>query len=148
MKQLLCQMKWKYHIPHVWDPPTERVGWADVWLLPDDPAYNGGSLWLTIDALSGGAFDTEPGAFRAEALRKLGDREFWVKSEDEMSSAKDCDMIVRAENFDRAEFLGWVQKWIEHQELEFSGLIEAPFEDFADSNDMARTIKSIQQKQS
>jgi hypothetical protein len=123
------------------------MGWADVWLLPDDPRYRGGSLWLTVDALSGGAFDMEEGEFREEALRKLGDAQFWSRKEDDVCSVKDSDMIVRAEDFDRAEFLGWVQKWIEHQGWSFSGLVEAPFEDFADSNHMARTIKAIRDKE-
>ena len=123
------------------------MGWADVWLLPDDPAYQGDSAWLTIDALGGGPDDMGPGEFRREALEKLRDRDFWVKSGDDASSVKDCDMIVRAENFDRAEFLVWVQKWLESRGWEFSGLMEAPFEDFENSNDMARTVKAIKESQ-
>lgn len=140
-------MKWKYHIPHTWEPPTQRMGWADIWLLPDDPAYDGESLWLTIDALSGGADDMEPGEFRQEALQKLGDRDLWIRCGDDACTAKDSDMIVHAEDFDRTEFLGWVQRWIANQGWMFSGFTEAPFEDFQNSNDMARTIKSIKKKQ-
>jgi hypothetical protein len=140
-------MKWKYHIPHTWEPPSQRMGWADVWLLPDDPAYDGDSVWLTIDALGGGADDMEPGEFRREALEKLGGRDFWIKTADDASSAKDCDMIVRAENFDRAEFLVWVQKWIESQGWQFSSLLQAPFEEFENSNQMARTVKAIKDRQ-
>jgi len=124
-------MNWKYHIPHTWDPPTQRMGWAEVWLLPNDPSYKGGSIWLTIDALAGGPDDMEPGEFRKEALQKLGDRDFWIK---------DGDMIVRVEDFNREEFLQWVKVWIENRGLQFSGLVEAPFEDFAGTNKMARVI--------
>lgn len=140
-------MKWKYHIPHTWDPPSRRMGWADVWLLPDDLSYEGDSLWLTIDALGGGADDMDPGEFRQEALKKLGDRDFWIKTGDDVCSVKDCDMIVRVEDFNRAEFLVWVQKWIEGQGWNFSGLTEAGFKDFQDSNGMARIVKAIKAKQ-
>jgi hypothetical protein len=127
-------MKWKYHIPHAWDPATQRMGWAEVWLLPDDPGYNGGSIWLTIDALSGGPDDVEPAEFRREALQKLGDQDVWVKG---------SDMIVRVENFDRQEFLQWAKVWLEYTGLKVSELVEAPFEDFAGTNNMARVIKEI-----
>ncbi len=140
-------MKWKYHIPHTWDPATLRMGWADVWLLPDDAGYDGGSIWLTIDALAGGADDMAAGEFRQEALRKLGDRDFWIRTGDDTGSPKDCDMIVRAEDFDRAEFLGWVKKWIESHGWTVSALTEAPFECFENTNDMARTVKAIRRTQ-
>jgi hypothetical protein len=140
-------MKWRYHIPHTWEPPSQRMGWADVWLLPDDPGYHGESIWLTIDALGGGADDMDRGEFREEALNKLGDFDFWIRTSDDTSTLKDCDMIVRAEDFDRAEFLGWVQKWIETQGLKFSGLVEAGFKEFENSNEMARTVKAIKERQ-
>jgi len=141
-------MKWKYHIPHAWDPPSQRMGWADVWLLPEDPTYDGESVWLTIDALSGGADDMNPGEFRHEALLKLGDRDFWIRTGDESSTVKDCDMIVRAEDFDQTEFLSWVQKWIEAQGWPFSGLVAGGFKEYENSNGMARTVKAIKDRQS
>jgi hypothetical protein len=116
-------------------------------VVADDPTYDGESVWLTIDALSGGADDMHPGEFRGEALQKLGDNVFWIRTGDDRSIVKDCDMIVRAEDFDKTEFLRWVQKWIEVQGFQFSGLVEADFKEFENSNDMARTVKAIKARQ-
>lgn len=94
-------MNWKYHIPHVWDSP--RVVWEDIWLLPDDPNYEGESIWLTVDALGDTASPTQDpkrAEFQKEALKKLGDRQYWIDS---------ANMIVRAKDFTKAELLRWVK---------------------------------------
>jgi hypothetical protein len=147
-----AQVNWKYHIPHIWDPPTRRMGWAEVWLLPDDPEYRGESVWLTIDALSGGPdFGVEPGEFRRQALEKIGERPFWIRPRGDanarLEAGADCDMLVRAEDFDREEFLKWVELWLRETGLACSGLIEAPYDDFAGSNKQARAIDKIKQSE-
>jgi hypothetical protein len=47
-------MKWKYYMPAEWNP-NERHTWEDIWLLPDDENYDGGSVWLTVDSLTSDA---------------------------------------------------------------------------------------------
>jgi len=71
-------MKWKYHIPHIWDSPREV--WEDIWLLPDDPNYKRGeSIWLTIDAF-GEASDPSHGSDRAEFQKKSTEKNLGIIS--------------------------------------------------------------------
>jgi hypothetical protein len=113
---------WKYFIPHIWE--GERQVWEDVYLLPVGGRYDGQALWLTIDAL-GKAEDSAVGAIdvddRAEALRKLGDRSYHIDG---------TDMLVRQEDFTKAEMLEWVRVWLRDNGLPVSELIEAPLEEF------------------
>jgi hypothetical protein len=128
-------MNWKYHIPHVWD--SQRAVWEDVWLLPEGPSYDGGSIWLTVDAL-GDASDPTHGSQRAEfqkeALKKLGHKDYWIEV---------GEMIVRAKDFSKEELLDWVKIWLIETGFEVTALVEAPPEDFAETNDHARVIMSL-----
>ena len=128
-------MKWKYHIPHEWDTP--RTVGEDVWLLPDDPDYKGNSIWLTIDAL-GDSSDPSHGSereeFQKEALEKLGNKEFWIDN---------ADMIIRVRDFNKEELLVWVKVWLTENGFTVSDLIEAPFKEFAETNDHAKLIEQL-----
>ena len=122
-------MIWKYHLPHTRKQPTT---WEDVWLLPDDPAYSGDSIWLTVKSL---AFlmdhcerQEDFDAFQ-EALLKLSDQDYLIDG---------GDVVVKAWHLDRAELLDWVRIWLRDKGLEAERLIEAPFADFAGTNRQAR----------
>jgi len=42
-------MNWRYCFPHVWETP--RTTWEDVYLLPDDPDFQGPGIHLRVVAL-------------------------------------------------------------------------------------------------
>lgn len=131
-------MNWKYHIPHTWESP--RGVWEDVWLLPDDPNYKGESIWLTIDAfgdVSDPDYGSERADFQKEALKRLGDKQYWIGS---------GEMIVRATDFTKDELLHWVKVWLEETGFIVSSLREAPIEEFADTNEQARIIMTLHDK--
>jgi hypothetical protein len=124
-------MKWKYYIPHQWTQP--RTVWEDIWLLPANPGYAGQSIWLTIDALGDMIHpESDRAEFQEKALAKLGDKDFWIEA---------ADMIVRAEDFDKEEFLGWVHIWLKETGFEVAELIECPITDFTGTNNHAITIE-------
>ena len=132
-------MKWKYYIPHTWDPPSGIMLCADVWLLPDDPEYRGKSVWLTIEALGTPtgpprwADMSEEEAYQ-QALKKLGDKDMRVE---------DGYMLVRVEEFNRKEFLEWVEVWMNEQGIDCTGLIEGSLEEFRETNEMAKTVGEL-----
>ena len=107
-------MIWKYYIPAVWE--SERAVWEDVFLLPNDPEYDGQALWLTIDAL--GYYE---GTERAEAEAQLDHQLYAIDG---------TDMVVRAESFSKRELLDWVSLWFEENDVEFSGLKEGSIKEF------------------
>jgi hypothetical protein len=114
---------WKYGIPHVWDHP--RQVWEDVYLLPDDPAYAGPGLHLTVDAL-GNVLESSHGSDRAasqeEALAKLADAQFWIDGD---------EMLLRQEDFSRDELVGWIHVWLEHHGFAVGRLREVAASEFA-----------------
>lgn len=107
-------MIWKYYIPTEWE--SDRAVWEDVFLLPNDPEYDGQALWLTIDAL--GYYE---GDERAEAEEKLGHQLYVVDG---------SDMLVRAESFSKRELLDWVSLWFDECDVEFSSLKEGNPKEF------------------
>jgi len=126
-------MKWKYYIPAEWKP-DERQTWEDVWLLPDDKTYHGGSIWLTIDSLT-------------SAVEYL--------SEEQMRSLKvpaggfhidGTDMIVGVKDFTREEILNWTKVWLGESGFSVTELFEGTFEDFEGTNDEARAIAQAKEK--
>jgi hypothetical protein len=126
-------MKWKYYIPSVWNP-DERHAWEDIWLLPDDQAYQGGSIWLTIDSLTS---DTE---FRTQEdllPRQIPAEGFVING---------TDMVVGVNDFSEEELLHWVEVWLHESGLPVSGLIEGTFEEFKDSNEEARAVSQAIEK--
>ena len=52
-------MHWKFVFCHSWDGPGLRRTWEDVLLLPDDPSYDGGALWLTVEGGATKRWDRE-----------------------------------------------------------------------------------------
>ena len=133
-------MRWKYYIPHTWDPPSLRVPWAEIWLLPDDPNYKGKSIWLTIDALgdpSDPTHGSERAEFQRDALKKLGSKDLWIDG---------SDMIVRVRDFNKKEFLNFVKVWLNEVGLSVTELREAPFEDFKGTNQMAEIAEILIEK--
>lgn len=126
---------WKYSIPHVWD--RLRQVWEDVYLLPDDPAYTGPGLHLTVDAL-GTVLDSSPDSERAAAeavaLAELGDAEFRID---------DGEMLVRREDFSREELLSWVRVWLVHHDLPVGRLREVPVAEFTESIEHAKVVANL-----
>lgn len=136
-------MNWKYYMMHVW-PKGERWTWAEVFILPDDPAYEGEALWLTIDCVGA----SPPGSDHAHdidwhirALAKLGESSHAIVSK--ADDLGDSDMIVAANDFSVDEFLGWVKVWIKEQAIEISKLIPAPLEDFIGRHRHADLLHSL-----
>jgi hypothetical protein len=127
-------MNWKYYIPHVWDKP--RQTWEDFYLMPCDPSYRGDSIWLTIDAL--GEANSTSAAFDVEDFERLEEdmagRDYLIKG---------TDMTVRGTAFTKSEFLKWVRVWVEENDFEVDELVEAPLEDFEDTNQHARTVAGL-----
>lgn len=107
-------MIWKYYIPAVWK--SDRAVWEDVFLLPNDPEYDGQALWLTIDTL--GYYE---GDEREEAVAQLDHQLYAIDG---------TDMLVRAESFSKRELLDWVSLWFEENDVEFSGLKEGNSKEF------------------
>jgi hypothetical protein len=98
-------MRWIYHIPHSWEP-GRRHPWGTVWLKPDGSVPDRPAISLTIDAFgdtSDPAHGSERALFQEEALAKLGGKECWIGGD---------EMIVNVRDFNRAEFLDWVQVWL------------------------------------
>ncbi len=126
---------WKYCIPHVWERP--RQIWEDVYLLPDDPAYDGPGLHLTVDGLEN-VLDSLPDAERqaaeADALAQLGDAEFWIDG---------GDMLLRQEDFSHEELLSWVRVWLVYQGFSVERLREAPEAEFAERVEHAGIVANI-----
>ncbi|MBD2596396.1 hypothetical protein H6G74_18965 [Nostoc spongiaeforme FACHB-130] len=115
-------MNWKYYIPHIWE--QERQIWEDVYLLPDYGSYNGEALWLTIDALGNPnnlEDESDFDEFEKKLLKKLGDNSYLIDG---------TEIVVRTEDFSKAELLEWVQLWLQQQGFSVSGLFEASAEDF------------------
>jgi len=133
---------WKYHIIHEWS--EERCQWAELLLLPDDAIYKGEALWVTIDCL--GSFDPENEVDKEDkewyykALQKLADQDYWVREEGSDFPC-DSDMIIKAKNFTRDEFLYWVSIWIKEKALPITELVAAPIEDFVGIHSQADLIK-------
>ncbi|MGD9244302.1 MAG: hypothetical protein PVH36_05175 [Desulfobacterales bacterium] len=128
-------MKWKYHIPHVWE--RERQVWEDIYLMPLDKNWKEGSIHLTIDAL-GNIENPEHGDEREEFQK-----EFKEKLEEENYYISGADMIVNSEDFNKKELIDWVIVWLKEQNLPVSELIEAPIEDFAETNEHAKMVSEL-----
>lgn len=131
-------LDWKYHVIHTW--ASERLSWAEALLLPDDPAWIGEALWFTLDGLH-----DSPGAqeWLDQALAHLDGREFWVRDEhSEMMG--DADMIVRAQDFSKEEFLEWMRVWIREKGMPVGELREAPFVEFEGRHAMADFVSDLQ----
>lgn len=114
--------------------------WEDVLLLPQDPAYDGEAVQLTVDAF-GDVGDPTHGGERAEfqkkALQKLGDRECWIES---------SDMIVRATDFNKQELIQWVHRWFSETGLPQIELATAPIEEFKGRYPYADLLITLQKK--
>ena len=141
-------MRWSYYIPHVWNSPSDRTTWEDVWLRLEEQAAEGGSLWLTFDA---GKTDEEvAGAAAAwqDARADHPQRDLlgrWLQLDDkEFLITPDLDIWIRQGDFDLPELLDWVRVFIGRFFADLSPeLVEGTFEEFADSNQHARTIGGI-----
>ena len=130
-------MKWLYHIPHVWDAPTDRHVWEDVYLLPESAPDGMPSLWVTVDAL-GDPTVPEHGSdraeFCAESLVTLGDNDWHIN---------ETNMLVRPIDFNLAELLDWVRIWLRETGFDCTDLIATPIEMFANTNDHASLVSAL-----
>lgn len=133
-------MKWKYHIPHIWDKPTDRTVWEDVYLMPAlgwENKEEKMSAWLTVDALRKKPTGENPDEMEdyQDALKKL-------KNHDYVIDRDLCSMIVRTEDFNMEELLGYAKIFIkEIFNDEDIVLVEGTFEDFVGTHEiLARAI--------
>ncbi len=145
-------MKWKYHIPHVWDSPEQRTKWEDVWLLPEDGSNDGKSYWFTLNALTFGAAgidgeyphdpDDPLGGFggsqgvREMNLQLLGDKDYFITPL--------LDMVARVEDFNLRELLDWTTLFIkDHFGDPEPDLVQGGDNEFGDTNPHASEIGRI-----
>jgi hypothetical protein len=130
-------MHWLYWFPHAWNPPEQRMSWADVLLLPDDPdRYAGQALWLTVDAILHPDFQDDGDDAADPRLARMGEDEMYLK-EDTM------DLAVRAYDFDRRECLDWVGRWLRSR-FSFSELLPGPRERFVGRSDIADLLDTAE----
>ena len=135
-------MDWKYYIMHEW-PDGQRRLWGELFLLPDDPSYEGKAVWLTFRCIGDSClFDDEDGKrWHEEATRKLDGRSHYVVGEDD--DLGDSDLIVAAGDFSHDEFMNWVEVWIKASGLSFGRLVQAPLDDFTGRSDHADFLKKL-----
>ena len=134
-------MTWKYRLLHTW--PEERTPWAEAFVRPDDPAYQGQSLWVTIDCLGDPSPEVAE-ASRPEELRVwVGDRAYRVADNGEMG---DSDLVVNARDFTQAEFVEWIKVWLHAKGLSVTNLVAAPLEEFAGTHPHADLLAHLTQR--
>ena len=95
-------MQWKYAFPDPWTDPAARVALEDVYLIPPDDRAGTSSCWFTLEGLrsfTGGTHD--------EKLERLGGAEYAINDS--------MDMLIRREDFDKAELLEWTRVFIRQQ---------------------------------
>jgi predicted protein tyrosine phosphatase len=92
-------MLWKYHLPAPLPSPHERTALEDIFLVPEDGSSGRESYWFTLEALQ-----SFTGGTREEKLVRLGDDDYVISDH--------MDMLVRREDFDRAELLEWTKTFL------------------------------------
>jgi predicted protein tyrosine phosphatase len=95
-------MKWKYFFPDPWKVPTTRVPLEEVTLIPPQARSGATSYLFTLEGLhsfTGGTID--------EKLERLGNGEYSINDM--------MDMLIRRDDFDKAEFLEWTLLFIRLQ---------------------------------
>jgi len=134
-------MRWLYYIPHLW-PHAQRMFWADVMIIPDDPNYGGQSLWITVDAISNAENfgDEEWRDWHRERVEHMGDADFYM-------DAEKMDLAVRATDMNEAECLDWIARWMSSAGFRFTGFSKATLDEFAGRSQMADTIRAIQNRE-
>jgi hypothetical protein len=87
-------------------------------------------LWVTIDCVEAPTETTNSVRDEeSERLRQwLGERPYRVADNGE---AGDADLVVRARDFTKPEFLSWVEVWLRAKGFTVTELVEAPLSDFA-----------------
>jgi hypothetical protein len=135
-------MDWKYYIMHEW-PDGQRRLWGELFLLPDDPSYDGHAVWLTFECVGDTPRlnDEDGKQWHEEAVRKLAGCSHYVVHEDD--DLGDSDLIVASADFTRDEFMNWVEVWIKAQGLSLDRLISAPLDDFTGRSDHADLLKEL-----
>ncbi len=137
-------MNWKYRLIHEW-PEGERTIWAELFLLPDDPNYEGEALWVTIDCVGENHGEDERDIrWYKKAQEKLGNLSYKIITEED--NMGDTNMIIAASDFSKDEFLQWVKTWIRSQGLPVDELIPASLDHFTGRNQHADFIKNITDK--
>lgn len=128
-------MHWKYHIPHIWKD-AERAIWEDIYLLPDTVLADKPSIWLTVDSigsLESPDHDWSPEEYM-EAKPRLGTNDFHIDG---------TDMLVRGDDFIRSEVVGWAKVWLMESGFPVDTLVEAPADEFANTNEHATFVASL-----
>lgn len=127
-------MRWKYWIPHIWEPPEELHNWGDVYLLPEDKNYSGDALFLTIYALPLG---TTPKAELDELPEKTLAQ---VRSQGYAVERENADIYVNTEAFTLPELLSWVPMFFKDQEIAFAEMTPGTIDEFRGRADMIALI--------
>ena len=137
-------MNWIYYIHHEW-PEGERMRWAELFILPDDPSYDGQALWVTIDCVGetpSDNSDTDLVEWYQKAQEKLGDSAFRLI--DESDDMGDTNMVVATSDFSKDEFLNWVKTWTKATGLPIANLTPAPLDEFTGRHEHADFLRTLQ----
>ena len=131
-------MQWKYHIPHQAQTGSHSV-WEDIYLLPDIEAGETPSIWITIDTL--GSLESPDHSWTPEEFQDaqalLGDANYHIH---------ETDMLVRGTTFTRSEVVDWAKVWLEHTGFTVTTMVEAPLEEFTETNEHASFVASLKAK--
>ncbi len=111
-------MNWKYCFIHDWETP--RTDWMDIFLLPDDAAYEDDALRLSVFSKEWYSVNCDKELY-GQILSELNDKEFFI-DEDEV--------YIRAENYTEEEMLNWVKVWFSEIGVTCKQLIKVSYKEF------------------
>jgi hypothetical protein len=136
-------MKWLYYVPHVWESPSDRTVWEDVYIMLAD-SLRDRSIWLTVAGLDSwiegvddpAYYETEGDARRRRNFQLLDGHICYISPVQ--------SMLVDAKDFDLEELLDWTRLYIC---LTFNDpapeLVPGTHDDFAGSNRHAKITGTI-----
>jgi hypothetical protein len=121
-------MKWKYHVAHDWESPSQRSAWEDVYLMPDEPGFKGDSVWFSVYAAD---LEDPKANLSAEGRARLAADGYWVDG---------TDLVVRGRDLARDEIVKWAELWLKQNGFAVDGLVEGTLDDFQGTNEHAKMI--------
>lgn len=121
----------RYRFAHEWQ--SERTIWEDVYLLVDDPEFEGSGIHLTVVGVGDSQVEAED---RALAIERLAGREYVI-------DRQAGDMYVHTDDFTKAELLGWTRVFLEEVGIGVDQLVEAPLSFFLGRIAHADFVKAL-----
>jgi hypothetical protein len=119
-KQAGRNMNWRCQLSFPAAQPM--VSWAEIRLRPDDQAYQGDFLLLTLlslGAITSPEINAQAIQWMRKVLESLDQRQYHIEG---------AYMLVMVQQFTRAEVLDWTGTWLRESGLPAARLIEAPSE--------------------